>query len=195
MRIALALAAALLFGAAPAWAHPEAGVAGGLASGFLHPLTGLDHMVAMVSVGLWGALLGAPAIWVLPIAFPVVMALGGVLGVLGVPVPPPELMIAISAVVLGLMVALSARVPLWAAGLVVALFAVFHGYAHGQELPSAANPLAYGMGFVIATGMLHGVGIGIGVLTRWPSGRVAVRVLGAAVACLGGVFLHGALVG
>ncbi|MDP9096647.1 MAG: HupE/UreJ family protein, partial [Pseudomonadota bacterium] len=132
----------LAFGAAfvltnPAWAHTEAGVPGGLLSGFLHPLSGVDHMVAMVSVGLCGAMLGAPAIWVLPIAFPLVMAFGGVLGVLNVPVPQPELMIALSAVVLGLAVAFAARAPLWIAGIIVASFAIFHGYAHGQELPES----------------------------------------------------------
>ncbi len=184
---------AVLFAAHPAWAHTEAGVAGGLLSGVLHPLTGLDHMVAMVSVGLWGAQLGAPAIWLLPVAFPLVMALGGVLGVLHVPVPQPELMIALSAVGLGLFVALSLQVPVWLAGLVVAVFAIFHGYAHGQELPQAANPLAYGVGFVAATGGLHAVGIAIGLLTRWRSGTLAVRALGVAVAGLGVVFLREAL--
>lgn len=178
----------------PAWAHPEAGVPGGLLSGFLHPLSGLDHMVAMVSVGLWGAMLGAPAIWVLPIAFPLVMALGGVLGVLGVPVPPPELMIALSAVVLGLAVACAARAPLWVAGIIVASFAIFHGYAHGQELPESSNALAYGVGFVVATGLLHAVGISAGLLTRYRSGAFAIRLVGAGVAVLGVFFLRNALV-
>ena len=178
----------------PAWAHSEAGVPGGLLSGFLHPLSGLDHMVAMVSVGLWGAMLGAPAIWVLPIAFPLVMALGGVLGVLGVPVPPPELMIALSAVVLGLAVACAARAPLWVAGIIVASFAIFHGYAHGQELPESSNALAYGVGFVVATGLLHAVGISAGLLTRYRSGAFAIRLVGAGVAVLGVFFLRNALV-
>ncbi len=193
VRLVMVVAAVMLLGDGTAWAHTEEGVPGGLASGFLHPLTGLDHVIAMVSVGLWGALLGAPAIWVLPITFPLVMAIGGVLGVTGTPVPQPELMIALSAVVLGLVVAFGVRVPLWVAGLVVAFFAIFHGYAHGQELPEAANPLAYGIGFVVATGLLHAVGIGIGVLTRWRAGTVVVRALGAAVACFGAVFLRSAL--
>ena len=180
---------ALLCVAGPAAAHTEAGVAGGLLSGFLHPLTGLDHLVAMVAVGLWGAQLGAPGIWVLPICFPTVMAVGGLLGVLGVPVPMVELVIAASALVLGFAVAMALRVPFWAAAIVVGVFAVFHGYAHGQELPAAANPLAYGVGFVVATGLLHALGITIGVMTRWHTGAVAVRALGAAIAGLGGLFL------
>lgn len=175
--------------AGPAAAHTEAGMATGLVSGFLHPLTGLDHLVAMVAVGLWGAQLGAPGIWLLPICFPAVMALGGVLGVVGVPLGHVELFIALSALVLGFAVAAALRVPFWAAAAVVSVFAVFHGYAHGRELPSAALPLAYGVGFVAATGMLHGAGILVGALTRWPAGAAAVRALGAVIAGLGGMFL------
>jgi len=175
----------------PAFAHTEAGVAGGLLSGFLHPLTGLDHLVAMVAVGLWGAQLGRPGIWVLPVCFPTVMALGGVLGVAGVMLPGTESAIALSALVLGLAVALSLRVPFAAAAVVVGAFAMFHGYAHGRELPLAADPLAYGVGFVTATGMLHAAGILIGTLTRWRGGAQAVRILGAGIAGLGGVFLAG----
>jgi urease accessory protein len=181
--------AALLLVSGPAAAHTEVGVPGGLLSGFLHPLAGLDHLVAMVAVGLWGAQLGKPGIWVLPICFPAVMALGGVLGILGVPLPATELVVALSALVLGFAVAMALRVPFWAAAAVVGVFAVFHGYAHGAEMPGAANALAYGVGFVVATGTLHSAGILIGVLTRWPTGAQAVRALGAAIAGLGGVFL------
>lgn len=180
---------ALLVASGPAAAHTEAGVAGGLLSGFLHPLTGLDHLVAMIAVGLWGAQLGKPGIWVLPITFPAVMAIGGVLGVIGVTLPQAELVIALSAVVLGFAVAMALRVPFVAAAVVVGVFAIFHGYAHGRELPAAANPLAYGVGFVVATGMLHATGILIGTLTNWRTGAQAVRALGAAIAGLGGLFL------
>lgn len=179
----------LLCVSGPAAAHTEAGVAGGLLSGFLHPMTGLDHLVAMVAVGLWGAQLGAPAIWVLPVCFPTVMAVGGLLGIAGVPLQLTELVIAASALVLGVVVATALRLPFWAAAVVVGVFALFHGYAHGLELPGAANPLAYGVGFVVATGLLHAVGILIGVLTRWRTGAQAVRVLGAVIAGLGGLFL------
>lgn len=175
----------------PAEAHVGEGLAGGFASGFSHPLLGADHIVAMVAVGMWGAFLGAPAIWLLPVVFPLVMAGGGALGVLGVPMPAVETGIALSAVVLGLMVALAARPPLWVAAAIVGVFAIFHGYAHGAELPDAADPLAFSLGFVIATGLLHLLGIGIGLLVRWPAGRIAVRATGTAIALAGVVFLIG----
>jgi urease accessory protein len=173
----------------PAAAHEQAGVAGGLLSGLLHPVTGLDHLVAMVAVGLWGAQLGAPALWLLPIAFPLLMALGGVLGVLGVPLPAPEIAIALSALTLGCLVAARVRLSLSAACAIVSVFALFHGHAHGSELPQAADPLAYGVGFVVATGVLHLCGIAIGTLTHRVQGDRLVRVLGGAIAVTGAYFL------
>jgi len=187
--LALLLAALPL----PAWAHEQAGVGGGFISGFLHPLFGPDHVIAMVAVGLWGAQLRAPAIWMLPINFPLIMALGGMLGVLGVPVPSVEIGIAVSGIALGLMVAFAARPPLWAAMVLVGLFAIFHGHAHGTELPEAVSPLAFGVGFVLATGLLHLSGIALGVLTAKPIGAQAVRVCGGLIAVLGGYFLIAAL--
>jgi urease accessory protein len=175
--------------APPAFAHEQGGVAGGLASGLLHPLTGIDHMIAMVAVGIWGAQLGSPALWLLPVTFPLVMAFGGVAGVLRVPLPMPEVAIALSALVLGAAVAARVRVPFAAAAVVVGVFAIFHGHAHGVELPGATNPLAYGAGFVIATGGLHLCGIAIGTLSHWPAGERLIRGLGAAIAALGGYFL------
>jgi urease accessory protein len=189
----VAVAAAL--SPAVALAHTGVGVIGGFQSGFTHPIFGFDHVVAMVAVGLWGAFLGQPAIWLLPVVFPVVMAFGGLAGVLGVPRPGVELGIAFSAVALGAMVALALRPPLWVAAILVGAFAIFHGHAHGTELPEAANPLAYGVGFVIATGLLHLSGIVLGLLARWPAGLQAVRVGGAAIACVGLYFLAGALTG
>src|SRR5476651_592007 len=120
--------------ASPTLAHTGS-VSGGFASGFSHPLFGLDHAVAMVAVGLWGAFLGAPAIFILPVVFPLVMAAGGVLGILGVPLPGAEIGIAVSATILGMMVALAARPPLWVAAMIVGAFAICHGHAHGAELP------------------------------------------------------------
>ncbi|MDB5649930.1 MAG: putative Hydrogenase/Urease accessory protein HupE/UreJ protein [Hyphomicrobiales bacterium] len=184
---AIALAFSLL--ASPAFAHEQAGVAGGLLSGILHPLTGFDHLVAMVAVGIWGAQLGGAAIWVLPITFPLVMALGGVLGIIGVPLPIPEIVIALSALVLGGAVAAQLRVPFWAAAFVVAIFAVFHGHAHGIELPTAANPLAYGAGFVMATGCLHLCGIALGTFSHRPFGQRAIQGLGVVIAAFGVYFL------
>lgn len=172
-----------------AGAHSESGTVGGFVSGFTHPLGGLDHIVAMVAVGLWGAFLGGRAMWTLPVVFPVVMALGGALGVVGVELPGVETGIALSGVVLGVMVALAARPPLWVAAVLVGVFAVFHGHAHGIELPEAANALTFAIGFVIATGLLHLCGIAFGLLTRWPWGRAAIRVGGVAIAVVGFGFL------
>ena len=183
----------LLFLPSTASAHTETGAVGGFISGFVHPLTGLDHVVAMVAVGLWGAFLGAPAIWILPVVFPVVMALGGALGVLGVPMPGVETGIALSGVILGLMVAFAAKPPLKIAGAIVGIFAIFHGHAHGTELPEAADALTYAAGFVIATGLLHLSGISVGLLARWPWGKIAVRTGGVAIAAVACGFLFNLL--
>jgi urease accessory protein len=183
------LLALLLTGATAANAHEAAGHAGGFTSGFMHPLLGWDHVAAMVAVGLWGAVLGATAIWLLPVVFPLVMAFGGALGVIGIPLPNVEIGIALSALVLGCMVLFSVRPPLWVAAIIVGLFAVFHGHAHGTELPDAVSPLAYGIGFVLATGLLHLCGILISLLSRWRAGRAVVRAGGAIIAAAGAVFL------
>jgi len=183
----------VMFMTQAAEAHGGHGLTGGFWSGLLHPVTGLDHVIAMVAVGLWGAFLGRPAIWVLPVVFPLVMAFGGALGVLSVPMPQVETGIALSAVVLGIMVAAAARLPILWAGLIVGVFAIFHGHAHGTELPEAANPFAYALGFVVATGLLHVAGILFGLLTRWENGQIAVRAGGLAVAAGGVAFLTGVL--
>ncbi len=185
--------AALLAPASRALAHTGTGMALGLQSGLLHPVTGLDHLVAMVAVGLWGAQLGNPAIFLLPITFPLVMAVGGLLGILGVTLPFAETAIALSGIALGLLVALRARPPLAVAMLLVGAFAIFHGYAHGRELPQAADPLAYAVGFVVATGLLHLCGILIGLLLRWPLGEQAVRACGLVVGGVGVYFFLAAL--
>lgn len=173
-----------------ALAHVGQGdVSGGLVAGLMHPIMGLDHVVAMVAVGIWGAQLRAPAIWVLPVTFPLVMSFGGVLGGLGVPIPGIEIGIALSAIVLGAMVAFAARPPLWAAAIIVGIFAIFHGYAHGAELPESANAISYAMGFVVATGCLHALGIVIGVINKWKSGARVLRAGGVLIALCGVYFL------
>ena len=184
---------ALLALPAVAWAHQEAGQAAGFLAGFLHPASGLDHVLAMVAVGLWGAVLGPPAIWLLPVAFPLVMAVGALMGLLGLALPGVEVGIALSALALGAMVAAEVRPAPWLAALVVAGFAVFHGHAHGRELPEGASALLYSFGFVAATGLLHAAGIGVGAVHRWPAGRLAVRAAGAGVALAGVFFLWRAL--
>ena len=145
----------------------------------------------MVAVGILGAFLGRPAIWVLPVVFPLVMALGGVLGLVGIPIPYIEAGIAASSIVLGLMILFALKPPLWIASIIVAAFAVFHGHAHGTELPKAANALSYSVGFVVSTGLLHLAGIGIGELIRWPVGRIVARAAGGAIALAGVGFLTG----
>ena len=182
----------LLVAATPAFAH-EGGAAGGFVTGFLHPVFGWDHVAAMVAVGLWGAFLGAPAIWLLPVAFPLIMAMGGAAGAAGVSLPAVETGIAASALVIGIAVALAARPPIWVAAVIVGFFAIFHGHAHGTEMPEAASPLAYAAGFVIATGLLHLTGIAFGLLAASRTGALAVRALGGVIALAGLGFLAGAL--
>lgn len=195
---ALALALTALAGAAAA--HTGEGIQGGLISGFTHPIYGWDHVVAMVAVGLWGAFLGKPAIWILPVVFPLVMALGAAAGIAGIPVPAVETGIALSGVVLGLMVALAVRAPLWVAAVMVGAFAIFHGHAHGAEFEGYAtvtdgstppNPFAYAVGFVAGTGLLHLIGIGFGYLTKVPMGQWVIRAGGVAIAVVGAMFLTG----
>jgi urease accessory protein len=175
----------------PALAHTAGNSAAGFAAGFLHPPSGLDHLLAMVSVGIWGAELGAPAIWLLPIVFPLIMAVGGAAGVIGVPLPAGELLIALSVVVLGILVASARKVPVALALVIVAVFAVAHGHAHGVELPNSADAIAFTIGFVLATGLLHLAGIAIGLLTQWPSGVRAIRACGVVVALAGCYFVFG----
>jgi urease accessory protein len=184
---------ATLFIATPAVAHTGTGLPGGFISGFLHPLSGPDHMLAMVSVGLWGAFLGRPLLYALPMIFPMMMAVGGAIGMANVPVPPVEIGIALSVFVLGIMIMAAVRAPVWLACMIVAIFALFHGYAHGHELPSAADPIGYSVGFVLATGLLHLVGIAIGSLRSLPGGAKALRVGGGLIAATGIWFMVGAL--
>lgn len=177
----------------PALAHDGTGLAGGFVSGFLHPLLGYDHLLAMVAVGIWGAFLGAPLVVMLPVLFPAVMAIGGLLGMLAVPIPSVEVGIAVSVIVLGIAIAAAYRAPVWAACSLIAIFAIFHGYAHGAELPSAADPIGYSAGFVLSTGLLHIAGILIGMAIAAPYGRSVVRVLGGIVGVAGGYFLWSAI--
>jgi len=182
---------AVLASSAAAHAQPEA--AAGLLTGLLHPVSGLDHVLAMVAVGLWGAQLGAPAIWLLPITFPIVMALGGFLGLLGVPLPGVEVGIAASAVLLGAAVMTERRPPLAVAAALVGFFGVFHGHAHGTELPLGQSALLYSLGFVMATGCLHAIGVAIGAVHRWPTGRVVLRIAGGGVGLAGLFFVWRAI--
>jgi urease accessory protein len=168
----------------PAEAHIFGAGGAGLFEGLAHPLLGLDHVLAMVAVGVWASQLGRPAWWVLPIVFPVAMVFGGVLGWLEAPIPAVELGIALSVLVLGLVIGLSAKPGLLLSVPLVALFAIFHGYAHGVELPEAASPLFYGLGFILSTVFLHVAGLAIG----WLGGNfstTAYRIAGLALSAAG----------
>jgi urease accessory protein len=173
--------------AAPLLAHEPGARASGLLAGLLHPVSGLDHVLAMVAVGLWGAQLGPPALWLLPVTFPLVMALGGTLGLAGMPLPGVEIGIALSALLLGAMVVSRARPRLPVTAILVGAFALCHGHAHGTELPAGESGLLYSLGFVVATGGLHGAGIALGLAERLAWGKTAIRAAGVVVA-VGGIF-------
>ena len=171
----------------PAAAHVLPGVQGGFGSGFAHPLTGYDHFLAMFAVGLWGAQMGGRRVWTLPVTFPFIMVVGGIVAMLGIPVNGIEAGIALSILALGLAIAFAWRPAEWIALCLIALFALCHGYAHGAELPRAADPADYAIGFVLATGMIHLFGIGVGLgLNKPMAGRLS-RMLGAVIG-LGGIY-------
>jgi urease accessory protein len=173
----------------PALAHIVQGPLTGFGGGFAHPLTGLDHFLAMFAVGVWGAQMGGRSVWTLPVAFPLVMTIGGIVGMAGVVLPLVEIGIALSILVLGLAIAFKWH-PIEIVQLcLIAIFAVCHGYSHGVELPEAADPAAYAAGFVVATGMIHICGIVVGLLLSKPlQGRLA-RGLGGAIAAGGAYYL------
>lgn len=185
------IALALLLLAGAAHAHTETSAGGGFTAGFLHPFSGGDHLLAMVGVGMWGAALGAPLVWLLPVAFPLLMVAGAVLAIAGVPLPGVEHGVALSVLVLGLAVACAWKAPLPVAVAIVGAFGLLHGHAHGVELPASALPAAYASGFVLASGLLHGAGIGIGSLQALPAGRFGVRATGWLVGVAGAWMLVG----
>lgn len=166
-----------------ALAHTGVGDTSGFLHGFGHPITGLDHILAMVMVGLFACQLGGRALWLVPSTFVLVMAFGGALGIAGINVPFVEIGIALSVIVLGAVVALGVKAPIAVAMAVVGFFAIFHGHAHGAEMPEDAGGLAYGLGFVVATALLHAVGIGIG----YAIGRAGERHGDLVVRASGGV--------
>lgn len=188
----IAAAALVFLGAtAPALAHPGHGDAHGLLAGLIHPVGGLDHVLAMVAVGLFAAHLGGRALWAVPAAFVALMAFGGALAMNGAGLPFVETGIALSVVVFGLMLASGAALPVGLAAGLVGFFAIFHGQAHGAELPAGASSLAYAAGFVIATAALHGAGIGLGIGAGRLASTRAVRFGGAAMAAAGAGLLAG----
>jgi urease accessory protein len=187
-RLAVPLAAlptALALLPQAALAHPGHGVATGAEAGFLHPLMGADHILAMVAVGLLAALRGGRALWALPLAFLALMSAGAGLGMAGIALPYAETGIALSIVVFGLAAIVGLRAPVALLAALVGVFAVFHGYAHGAETPETASGLSFGLGFLAATALLHAAGIGLGIgAARLGAGRTA-PALGAGVAAFG----------
>lgn len=183
-RISLLLAAGLVLPSL-AHAHVGAGDTHGFVHGFAHPLGGLDHLCAMIAVGLWAAQMGGRAIWAVPLTFVSVMVLGGMLGMAQLQVPFIEQGIVASVLVLGVLIAAAVRLPLVASVGIVGLFAVFHGFAHGAEMPGSASGVLYALGFVVATTLLHSVGIALGVGIEKISKPVIVRFAGAAIVVCG----------
>jgi urease accessory protein len=196
-RITLPLAAlaAVVLAATPALAHPFHAGSVGFWAGLCHPFGGLDHLLAMIAVGLWAVQLGGRALWAVPASFVLAMLAGAGIAFAGIAMPADEFGIAGSVILLGLLIAGAARVPTLAGCGVVTVFALFHGQAHGLAMPATASPLLYGLGFVLATAALHGAGLGLGLA----GGRIgaalghrSLRAAGAAVAGAGAVILAGA---
>ena len=157
----------------------------GLGDGIAHPFSCVDHVLAMVAVGLWASQLGRPAYWGLPLTFPIVMAFGAALGFAGVTLPWTEIGIGVSVLALGAAIAFALRPSIAVSVVLIALFALVHGYAHGTELPASSSALGYGIGFVVATPVLHAIGLGLVWCTNSAAGRLARRGAGAAIAVAG----------
>jgi urease accessory protein len=184
------LALLLLAAAAPVFAHSGHSSAGGFVGGLFHPLLGIDHLLAMVAIGAWSVVLrGTRGVFLLPAVFVALLAAGAALAMSGVWLPAVEPAIAASALALGAALAFKARPPTWIACLLIGMFAVFHGHAHGTELPAASNPYAYVPGFMLASALLHLVGVAAGLAARGRAGMLAVRASGAATAAVGLGFL------
>jgi urease accessory protein len=186
--VALAAAIAVILAPSSAFAHTGISPAHDLLHGLEHPLTGLDHILAMFAVGLWAAQRGGRAIWSIPLTFVLVMTLGGALGMSGVSLPFVEQGIVLSVVILGVLVVGAVRLPLPVSAGIVSLFALVHGYAHGAEIPSAASGLSYALGFAAATALLHAAGISFGLSMQQRRSAQLVRYAGAAIAA-GGLLL------
>jgi urease accessory protein len=189
IRFFLRVCAALVFVPVAASAHScSPGYTHGFAHGFAHPFSGVDHVLAMIAVGLFAAYLGGRALWLVPLTFVSVMALAGIAGMVGVTLPFAEIGIGLSVVVLGLAVAFQLNVPTSIAMSLVGFFAVFHGHAHGTEMPENMSVLSYGVGFICATAVLHAIGVGLGVAIGKANedySRRMVQISGAGISLAG----------
>jgi len=177
--------ATLLFLPTLAQAHVGVGPTSGFFHGIAHPLSGLDHLCAMMAVGLWAAQRGGRALWAVPLSFLSVMAVGAAMGMAGISVPFVEQGIVASVLLLGVLIATAVRLPVVASAILVGLFALFHGHAHGTEMPVTASGFAYGAGFVMATAMLHAAGLGLGIAIQRLASSTWIRATGGAIACCG----------
>jgi urease accessory protein len=186
-----ALALVLLAAAQTADAHPFIYHTAGFSAGLLHPYTGLDHVLAMVAVGLWAAQVGGAFRWQAPLAFMGMMAAGSAAGMAGLALPWSETGIAASVLALGLLLSFAVRLPAALGMALAGMLAVFHGAAHGAELPQTASPVTYALGFLLATGSLHAVGLAAGAALQRKGGTL-IRVGGAATAAIGAWLLLGA---
>ncbi|OWY28304.1 HupE/UreJ family protein [Herbaspirillum robiniae] len=187
-RIGVLAVAALAAGSA--FAHPghpgsHMDASASFMSGFAHPFSGIDHLLAMLAVGLWAAQNKQRALWVLPLAFPLMMVVGALMAIGGLSVPAVETGIAASVAVMGLLIAFAVRMPLWASASVVSLFALFHGYAHGAELPHGSSAALYGAGFILATAILHATGLIVGMVAGQKMADRVVRIGGVGIAAVG----------
>jgi len=180
------VALAVLMLAPAAQAHVISAQGAGFGAGFAHPFTGLDHLFAMVAVGLWAAQLGGRARWIVPLAFMSAMAVGAGLALAGIKLPAVEMGIASSVLVLGLLIALAVRLPTAVGAFLVSAFAVFHGHAHGTELPQAASEALYSVGFLAASGTLQATGLTSGALCRRGLSPRWLQLTGGAIAVAGG---------
>jgi len=184
----LLVTVALLLAPSVAFAHPGHGEGGSLLAGFIHPFSGIDHLLAMTAVGLFAAHLGGRALWAVPATFVAMMALGGVFGAAGVSLPFAETAIALSVLVFGFVIFSGMTPPVLAAMALVGIFAIFHGHAHGTEMPVGGSGVVYGIGFMVATTLLHGFGITLGLAIRWFDDvprRRAMQACGVAIALIG----------
>jgi urease accessory protein len=172
----------------PALAHTGLGDTHGFAHGFIHPTSGVDHVLAMVAVGIFAAQLGGRALWLVPLTFVAMMAIAGSIGMAGIAIPCIEIGIGLSVVGLGAAIAFGLSIPVLAAMSLVGLFAMFHGHAHGAEMPETASGIAYAAGFVAATVLLHALGVGLGraiAMLGQSRGRRVAEAGGSAMAVLG----------
>lgn len=185
MRKALPLTLVWVFATSPAFAHVGTGSTASFAAGVAHPLTGIDHIAVMVAVGLWAALKGGRALWLWPATFVGVMLIGGVLGMAHIPLAYVEPAILASVAALGILVAVAIDLPIWLGALVIGVFAVFHGHAHGSEVAETVSGAEYMAGFATATASLHALGIAFALLMNRMHAQALVRVAGLGCVLLG----------